>query len=169
MLEKYIVCDACGLTSPPPPPPPPPHTHTHTHSYISSVQELIMEGMQQPPKYLIIVVNRFRYINNNLTKDRCSIPMDVTIVLGLHKFSLQATIDHHVPCILAIILPLSTVAKIILLQRQQNYGVWNNWYKKLLYCLSGYVKIDYIMAFGLEQEDGSFDYSHGSGTPSPSH
>ena len=51
----------------------------------------------QPPKYLIIVVNRFRYINNNFTKDRCSIPMDTTVVLGLHKFSMQATIDHHGP------------------------------------------------------------------------
>ena len=68
----------------------------------------------QPPKYLIIVVNRFRYINNNFTTDRCSIPMDMTVVLGLHKFSLQATIDHHrliYLCILAIILSLSTVAK----------------------------------------------------------
>ena len=35
--------------------------------------------------------------------------MDTTIVLGLHKFTLRATIDHL--CILAIILPLSTVAK----------------------------------------------------------
>ena len=51
----------------------------------------------QLPKYLIIVVNRFRYINNNFTKDRCSIPMDMTVVLGLHKFSKQATIDHHGP------------------------------------------------------------------------
>ena len=51
----------------------------------------------QPPKYLIIVVNRFRYINNIFTKDRCSIPMDMTVVLGLHKFSLQATINHHGP------------------------------------------------------------------------
>ena len=51
----------------------------------------------QPPKYFIIVVNRFRYINNNFTKDRCSIPMDMTVVLGLHKFSLQATVDHHGP------------------------------------------------------------------------
>ena len=25
------------------------------------------------------------------------------------------------------------------------------------------------MFFGLEQEDGSFDYSHGAGTSSPSH
>ena len=87
-----------------------------------SMQELIKQGMNQklekscfrckkntwhvestyilqpPPKYLIIVVNRFTFINNNFTKDRCSIPMDMTLVLGLlYKFSLQATIDHHGP------------------------------------------------------------------------
>ena len=39
------------------------------------------------------------YINNNLTKDRCSIPMDTTVRLGPLKFSLQATIDHHGPSI----------------------------------------------------------------------
>ena len=90
-----------------------------TPTCTSSMQELIKQGMKQkfkkscfrckntwhvesnyllqPPKYLIIVVNRFRYINDNFTKDRCSIPMDMTVVLGLHKFSLQATIDHHGP------------------------------------------------------------------------
>ena len=50
-----------------------------------------------PPKCLIIIVNWFRYINNNLTKDRCSIPMDITIVLGLLKFNLKSAIDHHGP------------------------------------------------------------------------
>ena len=49
----------------------------------------------QPPKYLIIVVIRFRSINDNFTKDRCSIPMDKTVVLGRHKFSLQATTNYH--------------------------------------------------------------------------
>ena len=71
------------------------------------MQELIMQGMQQNnkspvfgvkrtlglsnptifyslQKYLIIIVNRFRYINNNFTKDRCSIPVDMSIVFGLH-------------------------------------------------------------------------------------
>ena len=51
----------------------------------------------QPPKYLIFIVNQSRYINNNFAKDRCSTPMDMTIVLGLHKFSLQTIIDHHRP------------------------------------------------------------------------
>ena len=88
--------------------------------YTSSMQELIKQGMEQklekscfrckkntwcvdsnyilqPPKYLTIVVNRFRYINNNFTEDRCPMPMDMTVVLDLRKFSLQATIDHHGP------------------------------------------------------------------------
>ena len=114
MLEKYIVCDACGPRSP--------SFESSSVLYItptstSSMQELIKQGMEQkiekscfqckkdtwhvesnyilqPPKYLIIV-NRFRYINNIFTKDRCSIPMDMTVALGLHKFSLQVIIDHH--------------------------------------------------------------------------
>ena len=102
MLEKYFVSDACGLRSP--------SFESgsvlySTSTYTSSMQELFRQGIQQkiektcfgcktntwhdesnyilqPPKYLIIVVGRFRYINNNLTKDRCSIPMDMTLVPG---------------------------------------------------------------------------------------
>ena len=146
----------------------PPHLSSSvlyiTPTRTSSMQELIKQGMKQklekscfrckkntwhvesnyllqPPKYLIIVVNRFRYINNNFTKDRCSIPMDMTVVLCLHKFSLQATIDHHGPSmyILAIILPLKLLQKNIPLQRQQDYGVSNDWYQKLPHCLCGNV------------------------------
>ena len=91
-----------------------------TPTCTSAMQDLIRQGMEQIlekswfrckknswhvesdyilqlPKYLVIVVNRFGYVNNNFTKDRCSIPMDMIVVLGLHKFSLQATIDHHGP------------------------------------------------------------------------
>ena len=115
MSEKYTVCDVCGLRSPP--------FEFSSVLYImptciSSMQELIKQGMQQKiekfcfqcrkntwqsiyilqlPAYLIIIINRFGYINNNGTKDRCSIPMDVPAVFGFHKFSLQATIDHHGP------------------------------------------------------------------------
>ena len=53
--------------------------------------------MLQSPKYLLLFGNRFRYINNNVTKDRCSILMDTTVRLGPLKFSLRATIDHHGP------------------------------------------------------------------------
>ena len=88
----------------------------------SSMQHLILEGLQkklqkpcsrcykntlhvessyilQPPKYLLLFVNRLRYINKNVTKDRCPVPMDTTVRLGPLKFSLQATIDHHGPSI----------------------------------------------------------------------
>ena len=117
VLEKYIVCDVCGLRSP--------SFECSSVLYISptdtsSMQNLILQGLQQKlqkscsrcnkntwhvessyilqhPKYLLLFVNRFRYINNNVTKDRCSIPMDMTVRLGPLKFSLRATIDHHGP------------------------------------------------------------------------
>ena len=44
---------------------------------------------------MIIAVNRLRYVDNNFTKGSCSIHMDMAAVVGIHKFSLQATIDHH--------------------------------------------------------------------------
>ena len=164
-------------------------------SRLHSMQELIMQGMQQkwerscfrykkntwhvesnyilqPPKYLIIVVNQFRYIDKNFTKDRCSIPMDTTVVLGLHKFSLQANIDHHGPSMYSGHYTASINCwekKNILLQRQQNYWVWNDWYQNSSTAYVVMLWIDYLMVFGLEQEDGSFNCSHGAGTSSLSH
>ena len=80
VLEKYIVCDVCGLRSP--------SSESSSELYIlptdtSSMQKLILEGLQQklqkscsrcnkntrhvesgyilqPPKYLLLFVNRFR-------------------------------------------------------------------------------------------------------------
>ena len=146
VLEKYIFCDVCGLRSP--------SFESRSVLYISptdtsSMQNLILEGLQQklqkscsrrnkntrhiessyilqPPKYLLLFVNRFRYINNDITKDRCPIPMDTTVRLGPLKFSLQATIDHHGPSIDSGYYTSSiNCCKNILLQRSQNYGVWN--------------------------------------------
>ena len=119
VLEKYIVCDVCGLR--------PPSCESNSVLYMSptdtsSMQNFILEGLQQklqkscsrcnkstwhvepsyilqPPKYLLLFVNRFRYINTNVTKDRCPIPMDTTVRLGPLKFSLRVTIDHHGPSI----------------------------------------------------------------------
>ena len=119
VLEKCIVCNVCGLR--------PPSFESSSVSYNSphdtfSMQNLILQGLQQklqqscsrcnkntwhvessyisqPPKYLLLFVNRFRYINNNVTKDRCSTPIDTTVRLGPLKFSLRATIDHHGPSI----------------------------------------------------------------------
>ena len=53
----------------------------------------------QPTKYQLLFVNRFKYINDNVTKDRCPIPVDTTVRLGPLRFSLKATIDHHGPSI----------------------------------------------------------------------
>ena len=119
VLEKYIDCEVCGLRSP--------SFECSSVLHISptdtpSMQNLILEGLQQklqkscsrcnkntrhiessyilqPPKYLLLFVNRFRYLNNNITKDRCPIPLDTTIMLGPLKLNLQATIDHHGPSI----------------------------------------------------------------------
>ena len=116
-LEKYIVCDVCGVRSP--------SFESSNVLYIAptdtfSMQNLILQGLQQklqkscsrcnkntrhvessyvlkPPKYLLLSVNRFRYINNIVTKDRCSIPIDRTVRLGPLKFSLWATLEHHGP------------------------------------------------------------------------
>ena len=119
VLEKNILCDVCGLRSP--------SFESSSVLYFSptdttSMQNLTLEGLQQKlqkscsrcnkntrhgessyilqhPKYLLLFVNRFRYINNNITKDSCPIPMDTTVRLGPLKFSLQATIDNHGPSI----------------------------------------------------------------------
>ena len=119
VLEKYIVYDVCGLRSP--------SYESSSVFYFSptdtsSMQNLILEGLQQklqkscsrcnkntrhvessyilqPPKYLLLFVNRFKYINDYVTKDRCPIPVDTTVRLGPLKFNLQATIDHHGPSI----------------------------------------------------------------------
>ena len=122
------------------------------------------------PKYLVIVVNRFRYIDNNVTKDRCSIPMNMTVVLGLHKFSLEAPIDHHEPFIYSGHYTTSVkCCKNSLLQRQQNYGVWADRFQKLLYCICSNIQIDNIMVFGLQRIWGwGFHYSHVVSTYFPS-
>ena len=116
MSKKYIVCDPCGLRSP--------SFESSSVLYItptctSSMQQLIKQGMEQkleksgsrckkntwhvetnyilqPPKYLIIVVNRFRYINNNFTKDRCSIPMDKTIYVFWPLYCLYQLLQKNI-------------------------------------------------------------------------
>ena len=66
---------------------------------------------------------------------------------------LYITMDRlYIP---VIILHLSIVAKNVLLQRSHNYGVWNCWQQKLLYCICYTIWIDWHMIFGLQQEGGS--------------
>ena len=124
VLEKYIVYDVCGLRSPSFESSSLIYIYI-SPTAISSMQNLILQGLQQklqkscsrcnwcnknnwhvessnilqPPKYLLLFVNRFRYINDNVTKDRCSIPMDTTVRPGPLIFSLRATVDRHGPSI----------------------------------------------------------------------
>ena len=119
VLEKYVVCGVCGLRSP--------SFESNSVLYISptdisSMQNLILQGLQlkllkscsrcnkntwhvegsyilQTPKYMLICVDRFKHINNNVTKDGCSTPMNTTVRLGPLKLSLRTTIDHHGPSI----------------------------------------------------------------------
>ena len=49
------------------------------------------------------------------------------------------------------------------------YRVWNDWCQKLLYCLCCHVQIEYVMVFGLwQQEDGIFNYSNCRGSTNTS-
>ena len=127
----------------------------------SSMQNLILQGLQQklqksssrcnkntwhvessyilqPPEYLLLFVNQFRYINDNVNKDICFIPMDTTLRLAPLKFSLGATINHHglsihsghyiasIPCFNSeSVLPHINCCKKNLLQGSHNYRVWN--------------------------------------------
>ena len=107
----------------------------------------------QTPKYLLLFVNRFRYINNNVTKDRCSIPMDTTVRPGPLKFSLRATIDHHGP-------PIHSghyTASINCCKKHSIATITQLWslellIAKLLYCIFCTIWIDWHLIFGLEQE-----------------
>ena len=109
----------------------------------------------QPPKYLLLFVNRFRYINNNVTKDRCSIPMDTTVRLGPLKCNLRATKDHHGPSIHSGHHTASiNYCKNIQLQRSHNYGVWNYWQQKLLYCICYTIWIDWHMILDFNRRVG---------------
>ena len=190
VLEKYIVCDVCGLRSP--------SFEFSCVLYISpsdtsSMQNLILQGLQQklqkscsrcnkntwhvessyilqPPKYLLLFVNRFRYINNYVTKDRCTIPMDMTVRLGPLKFSLRATIYHHGPSIHSgHLLHLSIVAKITFYCNYHaitEFGIIDSKNSSTAYFIL-YELIDTWFLDSNRREE--FDRSHGAGTSSPSH
>ena len=49
----------------------------------------------QPLIYLIIIGNRFTYMNNKGTKPLSRIPLDLNIMPGLYEFNLQATVNNY--------------------------------------------------------------------------
>ena len=151
------------------------------------MQNLILEGLQQklqkscsrcnkntrhiessyilqPPKYLLLFVNRFRYINNNITKDRCPIPMDTTVRLGPLKFSLQATIDHHGPSTASINCCKKTHSIATITKLRNLESLIKTPLLHILYYINGLTH-----DFWTRTEGWEFDRSHGAGTSSPSH
>ena len=53
------------------------------------------EHIVQPPKYVIIIGNRFNYIDNQSNKNKCFVHLDPNTMLGSYTFSIQDTTDHH--------------------------------------------------------------------------
>ena len=49
----------------------------------------------QPPRYLIIIVNRITYSINKIAKNKSRMPLELYIKLGPYKFTLQASVDHQ--------------------------------------------------------------------------
>ena len=136
---------------------------------LAAIRTLESSYILQPPKYLRLFVNRFRYINNNITKGRCPIPMDTTVRLGPLKFSLQASIDHHGPSIdsghyTASINcckkhSIATITKLRNLELLIKTPLLH-----ILYYINGLTHDFWTRTGGWE-----FDRSHGAGTSSPSH
>ena len=83
-------------------------------------------------------------------------------IIGIYKdhFQWQQNIYILRDCICIwvyipdIILHLSIVAKNILLQRSHNYGVWNYWQQKILYCICYTIWIDWHMVLDSNRRVG---------------
>ena len=93
--------------------------------------------------------------------------MDMTFVHGLHKFSLQTTIDHYRPSMYS--------GPLYYLYQQQLSCATTTKLRSLKWLIpkapllfDGNVYVDNVVVLGLEQEDEGFNYSHGAGTSSPS-
>ena len=114
-LEKYIICDICKMKSL--------AFEATSLLYVTptnstSMRELLLQEhnqkiyktcsccgrdtwhieskqILQPPKNLLIIVNRFAYSNNRITKNKRRMSLDLYIKLGPYKVSLQASVDHH--------------------------------------------------------------------------
>ena len=73
----------------------------HTKANTASVEELVLrkhiesKHTLQPPKYITIIVKRFNYINNKITKNRGLILLDLNMMLGPYKFNMGPTVNHH--------------------------------------------------------------------------
>ena len=125
----------------------------------------------QPPNYLPLFANWFRYINNNVTKDGCFIPMDTTVMFGPLKFSLRATIDHHGPSIHSG----HYTASINCCKKKHSIATMTQLRSlELLIAKTPLLHMLYYMnwltyEFWTRTGGWEFDRSHGAGISSPSH
>ena len=74
----------------------------------------ILQHLKRP----IIIVNRFNYMNDKVTRRRKVIILDPEITLGLYTLNMQANVDHHGPfmhCDHVMLLPIG--AENVLFQR----------------------------------------------------
>ena len=64
----------------------------HKQKCVGLVPNVEYKHILQPPKYFNFTVNRFNYININITKNR-----NITTInlLGPYRFNLQTTVGHH--------------------------------------------------------------------------
>ena len=54
-----------------------------------------VEDIVQLSEYIILIVNRFSYMNGKIIKKRSVILQDANIMLGAYKSNLRATVDHR--------------------------------------------------------------------------
>ena len=132
---------------------------------------ILLLGNAKLTDHPLLFVNRFRYINNNVTEDRCPIPMDTTVRLGPLKFSLRAAIDHHGPSIhsghyTASINCCNNKNSIATITQSRSLEllITKTPLLHMLYYMN-WLTLDFWTRTG----GWEFDRSHGAGTSSPSH
>ena len=188
VLEKYIVCEVCGLRSP--------SFESSSVLHISptdtpSKQNLILEGLQQklqkscsrcnkntqhmessyilqPPKYLLLFVNRFTLIIISSKIDApylwirplCLVPWNLTcrLLLIIMDHLLISVITPHLS-IVAEKHSIATITKLRSLDLLIKTPLLH-----ILYYINGLTHDFWTRTGGWE-----FDRSHGAGTSSPSH
>ena len=160
VLEKYIVCDVCGLRSP--------SFESRSVLYISpadtsSKQTLILEGLQQ------IFQNSCSRCNKNTQHVESSYILQPPKYLGPFKFSLKATIDHHGPSIHS-----GHYAASINCCKKHSIATITQLRSLDLLIKTPLLHMLYYMnwlthEFWTRTGGWKFDRSHGAGTSSPSH
>ena len=194
VLGKYTICHICTMKSP--------AFETTSLLYVtptdsSSMQELLMQEHKQklyktcsccgrdtwhieskkflqPPNYLIIIVNRYTYSNNRITKNKSRIPLDLYIKLGPYKFSLQASVDHHGYCMnsghytasisccgktltVTIIKLPNVISRILIIHLLPIYFCTSSCYIRAAICLKGRLSLLALSSvYSLTVEDGSW-------------